>query len=68
MVCGWGRDEFEFEMLYGVRPSLQKDVIERGCRLRLYVPFGEHWWPYTARRVGENPRNALFVARAVLGV
>ncbi len=65
---GWAFDAFEFEMLYGVRPSLQKEIVDRGCRLRLYVPFGEHWWPYTARRVGENPRNALLVTRAVLGI
>jgi len=64
---GWAADEFEFEMLYGVRPPLQKTVVGSGYRLRLYVPFGEHWWPYTVRRIGENPRNALLVARAVLG-
>ncbi len=64
---GWTPDKFEFEMLYGVRPPLQRSVVERGYRLRLYVPFGEHWWPYSARRIGENPRNALLVARAVLG-
>ncbi len=54
-------------MLYGVRPELQRSVVERGFRLRLYVPFGEQWWPYSARRIGENPRNALLVARAVIG-
>jgi proline dehydrogenase len=66
-AAGWSADQFEFEMLYGVRPALQRSLVEEGYRLRLYVPFGEHWWPYSARRIGENPRNALLVARSVLG-
>jgi len=54
---GWPRDGFEFEMLYGVNQPLQRDLAMRGYRVRLYAPFGEDWWAYAWRRVGENPRN-----------
>lgn len=46
-------------MLYGVRPPLQRRLVSRGFTVRLYLPFGTDWWPYTARRIGENPANAL---------
>lgn len=59
--------DYEFEMLYGVRPDLQARVLAAGDQLRLYVPYGTHWWPYTIRRVGENPRNLAFVLRAFAG-
>src|SRR5262245_32290599 len=64
---GWKSGEYEFEMLYGVRPKLQVDMRDDRQRVRLYLPFGEDWWPYAARRIGENPRNALFVMQAVAG-
>ncbi|MFV1850574.1 MAG: proline dehydrogenase family protein [Thalassospira sp.] len=54
---GWSRDGFEFEMLYGVNQPLQRELLEAGYRLRLYAPFGQDWWAYAWRRVGENPRN-----------
>lgn len=54
---GWSRDGFEFEMLYGVNQSLQRELVEAGYRLRLYAPFGQDWWAYAWRRVGESPRN-----------
>lgn len=54
---------FEFEMLYGVRPNLQKQLVDEGYRVRLYLPFGTDWWPYAIRRVGENPKNLKFVLR-----
>ncbi len=54
---GWSRDGFEFEMLYGVNQPLQRELVEAGYRLRLYAPFGQDWWAYAWRRVGENPRN-----------
>lgn len=63
---GWTRDQWEIEMLLGVRPSLQRDLVARGFSLRLYVPFGESWWPYSIRRVGETPKNLFFVVRALL--
>ncbi|MGB7758456.1 MAG: proline dehydrogenase family protein [Bryobacteraceae bacterium] len=59
--------QYEFEMLYGVRPALQAKILAAGDQLRLYVPYGANWWPYTARRIGENPRNLIFVWRALAG-
>ncbi len=63
-VRGWSRDGFEFEMLYGVNQPLQRDLVSRGYRLRLYAPFGEDWWAYAWRRVGENPRNLGLLLRS----
>ena len=65
-VSGWAPGSYEFEMLYGVRPRLQDALVARGERLRLYLPFGEAWWPYAVRRVGENPRNVTMLARALV--
>jgi proline dehydrogenase len=62
----WPAGSYEFEMLYGVRPRLQHALVSRGERLRLYVPYGAAWWPYAVRRVGEAPRNAGLLLRAVL--
>lgn len=64
---GWSADAYEFEMLYGVRSELQRQLREQGEQVRLYLPFGRDWWPYAIRRVGENPRNAMLLARAVVG-
>jgi proline dehydrogenase len=64
---GYAPGEYEFEMLYGVRPALQAKILAAGDQLRLYVPYGANWWPYTARRIGENPRNLIFVWRALAG-
>lgn len=58
-------DSFEFQMLYGVRRTLQQQVIARNFRLRLYVPYGTAWYPYFMRRIAERPANALFVARSL---
>ena len=63
---GWKPGTFEFEMLFGVRPSLQEDLAAEGCSVRLYLPFGRDWWPYAVRRIGENPRNAWLVAKALV--
>lgn len=63
---GWADDEWEVEMLLGVRPTYQRELVARGRALRLYLPFGEDWWAYSARRVGENPRNLGFVLRSML--
>lgn len=56
-------DRFEFQMLYGIRRDLQKILVADGYRLRLYIPFGEAWYPYFMRRLAERPANALFLAR-----
>src|SRR5665213_318787 len=56
---------FEFQMLYGIRRDLQRQVMEQGFRLRLYVPYGTAWNPYFMRRLSERPANVLFVARSL---
>jgi proline dehydrogenase len=61
----WRREEYEFEMLYGVGTPLQRRIVADGRRLRLYVPFGAEWWPYTMHRIGENPANARAVLSAL---
>ena len=57
------RDRFEFQMLYGIRRELQRQLVKDGYRLRLYVPFGEAWYPYFMRRLAERPANLLFFVR-----
>ena len=54
---------FEFQMLYGVRRDLQRQLIEQGYRVRVYVPFGTAWYPYFMRRLAERPANMLFLAK-----
>lgn len=60
---GIGAERFEFQMLYGIRRDLQRSLVARGYRLRLYVPYGTAWYPYFMRRLAERPANALFLAR-----
>ena len=62
----WKPHEYEFEMLYGVRPAFQEILVKQGATLRLYMPFGTDWWPYAVRRVGENPKNAGFLLKAMI--
>lgn len=61
-----GADRFEFQMLYGVRRDLQQRLAAEGWRMRLYVPYGDAWYPYFMRRIAERPANALFVFRNML--
>ena len=56
-------DCFEFQMLYGIRRDLQRELVTKGHRLRLYVPYGDAWYPYFMRRLAERPANVLFIAR-----
>ena len=56
---------FEFQMLYGVRPELQRQLVAEGHPLRVYLPFGSQWYPYLTRRLGERPANFWFFARAL---
>jgi proline dehydrogenase len=58
-------EKFEFQMLYGVRPAVQKQLIAEGYRLRVYVPFGTHWAGYFYRRVAERRENALFALSSI---
>ena len=57
---GIGRDRFEFQMLYGVRPQLQADLARRGYKVLVATPYGPEWYPYLMRRLGERPANLLF--------
>jgi len=59
-------DRFEFQMLYGIRRDLQRELVARNFRLRLYVPYGDAWYPYFMRRLAERPANVLFLARNLL--
>ena len=54
---------FEFQMLYGVRRDLQRQLVKDGYKVRVYVPFGSEWYPYFMRRLAERPANVLFLAR-----
>jgi proline dehydrogenase len=60
-----GKDQFEFQMLYGIRRDLQERLLGEGWRLRLYVPFGGAWYPYFMRRLAERPANVWFLARSL---
>ena len=64
---GIAPDRFEFQMLYGVRRDLQDEVVRLGYRLRLYVPYGDAWFPYFMRRLAERPANVLFLIRSAFG-
>src|SRR3989442_1237211 len=59
-------DQFEFQMLYGVRRDLQTSLVKEGYPVRVYVQFGREWFPYFMRRLGERPANIAFVLRAIL--
>lgn len=59
--------DFEFQMLHGVRPALQQEILDRGHRLRIYVPYGSQWYPYLTRRMAERPANLALFLRAVVG-
>jgi proline dehydrogenase len=54
-------DQFEFQMLYGVRRDLQEKLVREGYRMRVYVPFGTQWYPYLMRRLAERPANVAFI-------
>jgi proline dehydrogenase len=60
---GIGPDRFEFQMLYGVRRDLQRNLVREGYKVRVYVPFGTEWYPYFMRRLAERPANVIFLAR-----
>jgi proline dehydrogenase len=60
------KDDFEFQMLYGVRTDLQRQLVKDGYRLRIYIPFGNDWFPYFMRRLAERPANLAFFLRNFL--
>jgi proline dehydrogenase len=63
---GIAPDSFEFQMLYGIRRDLQRELVAKGYRLRLYVPYGDAWYPYFMRRLAERPANVWFIMRNLL--
>ncbi len=60
------KEEYEFQMLLGVREKLRDQVHAKGHRMRIYVPFGEHWYNYCIRRFKENPKMATYVLKSIL--
>jgi proline dehydrogenase len=63
---GIGRDRYEFQMLHGVRRDLQAQLLEKGFRVRVYVPYGTQWYPYFMRRLAEKPANVTFMLRSLM--
>ena len=57
------KDRLEFQMLYGIRRDLQRQLVDEGYTVRVYVPFGRQWYPYVMRRMAERPANLFFVMR-----
>jgi proline dehydrogenase len=60
-------DRYEFQMLYGLRPRRWDELVASGHRVRIYVPYGTHWFPYFYRRLRERKENILFVLRNIVG-
>lgn len=60
---GIGKEAFEFQMLYGIRRDLQVQLARDGYNLRVYVPYGKHWYPYFMRRLAERPANIWFIMK-----
>lgn len=63
---GIGKEKFEFQMLFGIRRDLQRQLARDGYNMRIYVPYGKHWYPYFMRRLAERPANIWFVMKNVL--
>jgi len=63
---GISKEAFEFQMLYGVRRDLQRQLAKDGYNMRVYVPYGKHWYPYFMRRLAERPANIWFVLKNLL--
>jgi proline dehydrogenase len=59
------KTDFEFQMLYGVTPELRKSIVDKGYRMRVYVPFGQDWFGYSTRRLKENPKMASHIIKAL---
>ncbi|MBL4639365.1 MAG: proline dehydrogenase family protein [Kordiimonadaceae bacterium] len=65
LANGWLQGSYEFEMLYGARDNVARQLAAAGESIRLYLPFGSDWWPYAVRRIGENPRGAMLLLRSL---
>jgi proline dehydrogenase len=66
-AAGFGHDRYEFQMLLGVRPERADALVADGHRVRVYVPYGTHWYEYSVRRLQENPKMAGYVAADIVG-
>jgi proline dehydrogenase len=64
---GLSPGEYEFQMLLGVRTKLANELVRAGHRVRIYVPYGEHWYAYSLRRLQENPKLAGYIAADTIG-
>lgn len=64
---GRGPGDWEYQMLYGIRPAEQRRLVASGFRVRVYTPFGAQWWGYLVRRLAERPANLAFFARSLVG-
>jgi len=64
---GKDKTSYEFQMLYGVRQKLQREILDKGYRVRIYLPYGDYWYPYFMRRLAEKPSNAILVLRGAFG-
>lgn len=65
--AGHTAGDYEFQMLYGIRPEEQRRIVAAGHTLRVYVPYGDQWYAYFMRRLAERPANVEFFLRALLG-
>ncbi|TFB24289.1 proline dehydrogenase [Filobacillus milosensis] len=63
---GYSKDQFEFQMLYGIRNELQDQLVKEGYTVRVYVPYGNDWYGYFMRRLAERPANVAFVLKGIL--
>ncbi|GGD06880.1 proline dehydrogenase family protein [Pontibacillus salipaludis] len=61
------KEQFEFQMLYGIRTERQEELVAEGYRMRVYVPYGDDWYGYFMRRLAERPANVAFVVKGVMG-
>jgi proline dehydrogenase len=72
-VLAYARDakvpqsRYEFQMLYGLRPRRWEQLVRNGYNMRVYVPYGTHWFPYFYRRLRERKENVFFVVRSLFG-
>jgi proline dehydrogenase len=63
---GIANDQYEFQLLYGIRRDLQQSLVAGGSRVRIYIPFGREWFPYFMRRLGERPANVRSVVASIV--
>ncbi|MFC6618336.1 proline dehydrogenase family protein [Deinococcus radiophilus] len=66
LAHGIPKSQFEFQLLYGIREDLQRELAAQGYTVRSYIPFGKEWYGYYSRRIAERPKNVLFVLRGLI--